>query len=103
MCVACKSVPDNKPPLVTICNPIPLQIYRLFAIGPDSRPSRPGQPDSDVPAGFFPQAKCALGLPKGPPARKAGTWTFTREYEHASVFVDLTNRSAGHVHFTGSC
>ena len=51
----------------------------------------------------FPQAKCALGLPKGPPARKAGTWTFTREYEHASVFVDLTNRSAGHVHFTGSC
>jgi len=32
-----------------------------------------------------------------------GTWTYTREYEHASVFVDLTNRSAGHVRFTGSC
>jgi len=22
-----------------------------------------------------------------------GTWTYTREYEHASVFVDLTNRT----------
>jgi len=63
----------------------------------------PGQPDSDVPADFFPQAKCALGAPKGSPARKAGTWTYTREYEHASVFVDLTNRTACRVDFTGDC
>ena len=33
------------------------------------------------------------GAPMGAPARKAGTWTYTREYEHASVFVDLTNRT----------
>ena len=63
----------------------------------------PGQTDSQVPAAFFPQAKCALGAPKGPPARKAGTWTYTREYEHASVFVDLNNRMACRVDFTGSC
>jgi hypothetical protein len=63
----------------------------------------PGQPDSDVPKDFFPQAKCALGAPKGGPTRKAGTWTYTREYEHASVFVDLTNRTACRVDFTGSC
>eukprot|EP00937_MAST-01D_sp_MAST-1D-sp2_P001452 g1452.t1 len=63
----------------------------------------PGQPDSDVPEGFFPQSKCALGLPKAPPTRKAGAWTYTREYEHASVFVDLTNRTACRVDFTGSC
>ena len=63
----------------------------------------PGQPDSDVPKDFFPQAKCALGTPKGAPVRKAGTWTYTREYEHASVFVDLTNRTACRVDFTGSC
>ena len=63
----------------------------------------PGQPDSDVPAGFFPQTKCALGNPKGAPVRIDGTWTYTREYEHASVFVDLTNRTAGRVDFTGAC
>jgi hypothetical protein len=63
----------------------------------------PGQPDSDVPKGFCPQAKCALGAPKGPPSRKAGTWTYSREFAHASVFVDLTNRSASHVTFTGDC
>ena len=63
----------------------------------------PGQPDSDVPTGFFPQAKCALGAPKGAPERKAGTWTYAREYEHASVFVDLTNRTACRVDFTGGC
>jgi hypothetical protein len=63
----------------------------------------PGQPDSDVPKDFFPQAKCALGAPKGAPKRKAGTWTYTREYEHASVFVDLTNRTACRVDFIGSC
>lgn len=61
----------------------------------------PGSPDSDVPDDFFPQAKCALGAPKGPPVRKLGSWTYTREYEHASVFVDLTNRTACHVSFTG--
>ena len=63
----------------------------------------PGQPDSDVPTGFFPQTTCALGPPKGPPMRKADTWTYTREYEHASVFVDLTNRTACRVDFTGTC
>ena len=63
----------------------------------------PGPADSDVPADFFPQARCALGPPKGPPAREAGTWTYTRDYAHASVFVDLTNRSACRVDFTGGC
>jgi hypothetical protein len=63
----------------------------------------PNQPDSDVPPDFFPQAKCALGAPKGPPVRKAGTWTYTREYAHASVFVDLSNRTASRVDFTGAC
>ena len=63
----------------------------------------PGQPDSDVPPNFFPQAKCQLGLPKGPPTRLEGTWTYTRKYEHADVFVDLTNRTACRVDFTGSC
>ena len=66
-------------------------------------PNPPGQPASDVPDDFYPQAKCALGSPKGPPTRKAGTWTYTREYEHASVFVDLANRTASRVDFTGSC
>jgi hypothetical protein len=51
-----------------------------------------------VPDDFFPEAKCQLGEPQGPPTRKTGTWTYTREYEHASVFVDLTNRTASRVH-----
>ena len=63
----------------------------------------PGQPDSQAPVGGYPQAKCQLGAPKGPPARKAGTWTYTREYAHASVYVDLNNRTASRVDFTGSC
>jgi hypothetical protein len=63
----------------------------------------PGQVDSSVPAGFFPQAKCQLGAPKGKATRKVGTWTYTRQYEHASVFVDLNNRTASSVTFTGAC
>lgn len=59
----------------------------------------PNQPDSSVPTDFFPQAKCALGAPRGPPARAPGTFTYTREYEHASVFVDLQNRTASRVDF----
>jgi hypothetical protein len=31
--------------------------------------------------------------------RVAGTWTYKREFAHASVFVDLTNRTASHVDF----
>jgi hypothetical protein len=63
----------------------------------------PNEKDSDVPSEFFPQAKCALGKPKGPPVRNAATSTYTRKYEHASVFVDLTNRTACTVTFTGAC
>ena len=63
----------------------------------------PDQPDSQIPHEFFPQAKCALGAPAGPPIRAAGTWIYTREYAHASVFVDLNNRTACHVDFKGSC
>jgi hypothetical protein len=63
----------------------------------------PGLPDSETPEGFYPQAKCALGAPVGPPKRITGTWTYTREYAHASVFVDLTNRTASRVDFKGGC
>jgi hypothetical protein len=58
----------------------------------------PGEPTSSVPAGFFPQAKCALGAPKGPYARGAGA-TYTRQFEQASVFVDLLNRTNSKVEF----
>lgn len=58
----------------------------------------PDLPDSQVPHGFFPQAKCQLGAPVGP-MKKASKTTFTREYAHASVFVDLGNRTASRVDF----
>eukprot|EP01062_Namystynia_karyoxenos_P037789 TRINITY_DN27492_c0_g1_i4.p1 TRINITY_DN27492_c0_g1~~TRINITY_DN27492_c0_g1_i4.p1 ORF type:complete len:454 (+),score=138.46 TRINITY_DN27492_c0_g1_i4:95-1363(+) len=61
----------------------------------------PGAPDSSVPPAFFPEAKCPLGAPAGPATRAAGTWTYRREFEHASVFVDLGNRSASRVAFRG--
>jgi len=63
----------------------------------------PGQAASSVPPAFFPQAKCQLGPPKGKGVRVAGTWTYTREFEHATVFVDLVNRTASKVEFTGAC
>jgi hypothetical protein len=63
----------------------------------------PGESGSSVPNGFFAQAKCQLGAPKGKGARVAGTWTYTREFEHATVFVDLMNRTASNVKFTGKC
>jgi hypothetical protein len=58
-----------------------------------------GQPDSTIPAKFFAEADCPLGAPKAPYTRKSGTWTYTREFEHASVFVDLENRNASKVTF----
>jgi hypothetical protein len=63
----------------------------------------PDLPDSQTPHGFFPQATCQLGAPAGPPKRDGNTWTYTREYAHASVFVDLTNRTACRVVFKGKC
>ena len=59
----------------------------------------PGHPDSTVPATFFPQARCPLGPPAGPYTRRPGTWTYTRDFAHAHVFVDLTNRTASRVDF----
>ena len=64
----------------------------------------PGQSDSQgPPAGGYPQAKCRLGAPIGPPKGPSAALTYTREYEHATVFVDLKNRSAGRVDFKGDC
>jgi len=55
---------------------------------------------STVPKDFFPQAKCALGAPAGP--YKSGTKnTYTRKFAHASVFVDLRNRTHSKVTFDG--
>eukprot|EP01062_Namystynia_karyoxenos_P034514 TRINITY_DN25304_c0_g1_i1.p2 TRINITY_DN25304_c0_g1~~TRINITY_DN25304_c0_g1_i1.p2 ORF type:complete len:282 (+),score=80.42 TRINITY_DN25304_c0_g1_i1:496-1341(+) len=59
----------------------------------------PNKPASSVPPGFFPQAACTVGAPAGPAARVAGTWTYTRKFENASVFVDLGNRTASRVDF----
>ena len=63
----------------------------------------PGQTDSTVGSPFFPEAKCQLGAPLGPRQRVVGGNTYTREFQHASVFVDLSNRTNSHVNFNGSC
>ena len=55
-----------------------------------------------MPEAFYPEAGCALGKPAGPAMRVNGsTATFRRRFEHASVFVDLNNRSACRVDFAG--
>lgn len=41
---------------------------------------------------WYPQFDKPLGPPKGDAVQKG--WTFQREFEHASVFVDLENRTA---------
>ena len=63
----------------------------------------PGAADSSVGDGFYPDAKCQLGAPAGPMQRVAGSWTYTREFASASVFVDLNNRTACKVTFKGAC
>jgi len=30
-------------------------------------------------------------------------WTYVREFEHATVYVDLTSRASSNVTFHGSC
>lgn len=63
----------------------------------------PGDPTSTIPAGFFPEANCKLGAPKGPYTRDPATMTYTRDFEHAHVFVDLKNRTACSVKFDTPC
>lgn len=60
----------------------------------------PGSNSSTVPDAFFPEAKCPLGAPLGPGMRVRGTWTYTREFASASVYVDLNNRTNSRVTFT---
>lgn len=59
----------------------------------------PGDATSTVASDFYPQAKCKLGQPKGPYTRNTGTWTYSRKFEYADVFVDLNNRTASKVTF----
>lgn len=42
----------------------------------------------------YPEYNYKLGAPKGEPVRNNGTWIFHREFEHASVTVDLEKRGA---------
>ena len=62
----------------------------------------PGAPQSTVPAEFFPQAKCELGAPLGK-LTKTGALTYAREFQHAHVHVDLGDRTASSVTFSGKC
>lgn len=41
---------------------------------------------------WYPEFDKPLGAPNGPATREG--WTFRREFEHASVFVDVENRTA---------
>jgi hypothetical protein len=55
--------------------------------------------DHTCPDEFYPTFKCPLGEPLGPPKRahnatKKDDYVYIREYEHASVYVDLNNRDA---------
>ena len=56
---------------------------------------------STVPADFFPEAHCALGAPTAPYQRVGTSWTYRRSFAHAEVFVDLSNRTASKVVFSG--
>eukprot|EP00035_Acanthoeca_spectabilis_P027367 m.466307 g.466307 ORF g.466307 m.466307 type:complete len:416 (+) comp25097_c0_seq1:51-1298(+) len=59
----------------------------------------PNHPDSTVPPDFFPEARCPLGPPLGPPIQVSNT-KYTRSFEQASVVVDLSDRTASRVTFT---
>ena len=54
-------------------------------------------------AAFYPDAACKLGDPAGPAVRAAGTWTYDRQFAHAAVHVDLTDRLASKVTFHEPC
>ena len=48
-----------------------------------------------VPDKFFPELKCPLGKPLGPPQLVPGTdWAYSRRFEYASVDADLSNHKA---------
>jgi hypothetical protein len=91
-------------------------------------PAGMGDPDSNVPKDFFPQAKCALGPPAGAyvkgqkdtcvsslhlscpwlaqlpalnPRCTSPHCRYTRKFAHADVFVDLRNRTNSKVTFKG--
>lgn len=81
-----------------VANPQHFWVYSWFW---DFDDYIPGLPDSTVPDTFFPETKCALGPPKGDYVRSPGTLVYTREFEHASVYVDLANRTASRVDFVG--
>jgi len=52
--------------------------------------------DHTCPDEFYPTFECPLGPPRGPPrpADNASKYVYVREYKHASVYVDLNNRTA---------
>ena len=62
----------------------------------------PNQPDSTVPSDFFPETKCQLGAPKGKYTTKDQI-VFTRNFEYATVTVNLNNRTDSKVTFLGKC
>ena len=62
----------------------------------------PYDPDSTVPPGFYPELECQLGAPLAA-AKMVANWTYVREFEHATVYVDLTSRASSNVTFHGSC
>jgi hypothetical protein len=60
----------------------------------------PFGPSSTVPVEFYPQAKCPLGAPLGLMS-KDGKGLYSRQFAHASVSVNLNDRTASKVDFKG--
>ena len=48
-----------------------------------------------APDGWYPEFSKPLGPPKGPAIESGDVWT--REFAHASVFINISNRSASRI------
>lgn len=94
---AAARVVESLAPFLIVANERTFLSYAWFYNLEDGYIPCQGGSECGMPAQWYPEFRRPIGAPKGPATTDATRTVWRREFEHARVYVDLTNRSASRI------
>lgn len=96
---AAERLVESLAPFLIVANKRTFLSYAWFYNIEDGYIPCPAEYECGMPSKWYPEFSRPIGEPKGPATTDPTRTIWTREFQHASVFVDLRNRSASKIYW----
>mmetsp|Transcript_8353 Transcript_8353/g.21308 ORF Transcript_8353/g.21308 Transcript_8353/m.21308 type:complete len:162 (+) Transcript_8353:1-486(+) len=94
---AAARVVESLAPFLIVANERTFLSYAWFYNMEDGYIPCPGNAECGMPSQWYPEFRKPIGAPKGPATTDSTRTVWRREFEYATVHVDLTNRTASEI------